>query len=92
MTATATLSDPQRARAYVEFLRPQSTKEGLEPEGRVVHCGVSWEDYLAFDQALGDNRPSPRFYYLDGDLEIMTLSAEHERIKRLLASLMDIYF
>ncbi len=92
MTATATLSDPQRARAYVEFLRPESTKEGLEPESRVVHCGVSWENYLAFDKALGDDRPGPRFYYLDGDLEIMTTSSEHERIKKWLADLMADYF
>ena len=92
MTATATLSDPQRARLYVEYLRPESTKEGLEPESRVVHCGVSWEDYLAFDKALGDDRPSPRFYYLDGDLEIMTISSEHERIKKWLADLMADYF
>ncbi len=92
MTATAILSDPQRARAYVQFLRPESTKEGLEPESRVVHCGMSWEDYLAFDQALGDDRPNPRLYYLDGDLEIMTLSAEHERIKKWLGGLLDLYF
>ncbi len=92
MTATAILSDPQRARAYVEFLRPESTKEGFEPESRVVHCGMSWEDYLAFDEALGDDRSSPRLYYLDGDLEIMTLSAEHERIKKWLGGFMDLYF
>ena len=92
MTSTATLSDPQRARAYVEFLHPEPTKEGLEPETRVVHCGMSWERYLAFDKALGDDRPSPRFYYLDGDLEIMTLSSEHERIKKSLGGSMDLYF
>ncbi len=92
MTATTTLSDPARARAYVNFLRPESTKEGLEPEGRVVHCGVSWDYYLAFDKALGDERPDPRFYFLDGDLEIMTLSAEHERIKKWLGGFLDDYF
>ena len=92
MTANATLSDPQQARAYVGFLHPQPTKEGLEPESRIVHCGVSWEFYLAFDKALGDNRPGPRFYYLDGDLEIMTTSSEHERLKKWLDACMTIYF
>ena len=89
---TATLSDPQRARAYVEFLHPGSTKEGLEPEGRVVHCGMSWEDSLAFDKALGDDRPDPRLYYLNGDLEIMTTSSEHERLKEWFGGLLEIYF
>ena len=84
-------SDPQRARAYVEFLHPEPTEEGIEPETRVVHCGMSWERYLAFDKALGDNRPGPRFYYLDEELEIMTTSKEHERIKARLAGLIAVY-
>jgi Uma2 family endonuclease len=42
---------------------------------------LSWRRYLDLDKALGDDRPGPRFYYLDGDLEIMTTSKEHERIK-----------
>ena len=53
---------------------------------------MSWEYYLAFDKALGDDRPGPRFYYLNGDLEIMTTSAEHERIKKWLADFMADYF
>jgi hypothetical protein len=28
-------------------------------------------------------RPGPRFYYLNGELEIMTTSNEHERIKEM---------
>lgn len=92
MTATPILSDPQNARAYVELLAPEPSADGLEPESRVVHCGMSWESYLAFDKALGDDRPGPRFYYLAGDLEIMTTSAEHERIKKWLADFMADYF
>ncbi len=89
---TAILSDPQQARAYVKFLHPQPTEKGLEPESRTVHCGMSWEDYLAFDKALGDDRPGPRFYYLDGELEIMTTSNEHERLIMWFVGLMDLYF
>ncbi len=91
MTATATLSDPQKARAYVEFLTPEPLADGLEPESRVIHCGMSWEYYLAFDKALGDDRSGPRFYYLDGDLEITTTSEEHERIKKWLGGFMADY-
>ena len=92
MTAIPILSDPKKARAYVEYLTPEPLADRLEPESRVVHCGMSWESYLAFDKALGDNRPGPRFYYLDGNLEIMTTSEEHERIKKYLAGFMDDYF
>ena len=92
MTATTLLSDPRTARAYVDFLVPPPAADGLEPESRIVHCGMSWERYLAFDKALGDDRPGPRFYYLDGDLEIMTTSGEHERIKKWLGGFFDLYF
>ena len=69
----------------MEFLAPDPLADGQEPEDRLVQCGLSWERYLAFDQALGDDRPGPRFCYLDGDLEIITTSQEHERIKKWLA-------
>lgn len=77
---------------YAEFVRPEPLPGGGEPEERVVFCGMSWERYLAFDKALGDDRPGPRFYYLDEELEVMTTSKEHERIKTRLADLMAVYF
>ena len=42
---------------------------------------MSWEDYIAFDRKLGDDRPSPRLYYVDGELEIVTPSAKHKTLK-----------
>ena len=78
--------------ALSELLRPEQMANGAEPEQRVILCGVSWPRYLALDQALGDDRPGPRFYYLDGELEIMSTSEEHERIKKWIAGFMDIYF
>ncbi len=41
---------------------------------------------------LGDDRPGPRLYYLDGELEIMTTSNEHERIKEWIGDLLADYF
>ena len=79
-------------RAFSKLLRPEPLADGAEPEERVIACGVSWQRYLALDKALGDDRPGPRFYYLDGDLEIMSTSEEHERIKKWIAGFMDIYF
>src|SRR2546430_2808328 len=78
--------------ASAELLQPEPREDGLEPEGRMVVCGLSWERYLAFDKRLGDDRPGPRLYYLDGELEIMTTSNEHERIKKWIGGFMDIYF
>jgi len=66
--------------------------DGTDPEERLIICGLSWQRYLDLDKALGDDRPGPRFYYLDGDLEIMTTSNEHERIKKWIGDLLRIYF
>lgn len=70
-------------------MRPELLEGGIEPEARVIICGIGWERHLALDKALGDDRPGPRFYYLDGDLEIMSTSEEHERIKTWIADFVD---
>ena len=75
-----------------ELLRPEPLAQGVVPEQRVVHCGLSWNRYLAFDKKLGADRPGPRLYFLDGELEIMTTSIEHERIKKWIGGFLDIYF
>ena len=72
----------EAARDMVKPWQPDLLVDGHEPEKRMVFTGVSWERYLDWDQALGDDRSGPRFYYLDGELEIMSVSEEHERIKK----------
>ncbi len=85
----ARAEDPQ---AFEKLLRSEPLPNGTDPETRWVLCGVSWERYLALDKALGDDRAGPRFYYLDEELEIMTTSNEHERIKKWIGDLMAVYF
>jgi Uma2 family endonuclease len=75
-----------------ELFRSEPPKNGPPPEQRIVFCGISWERYLAVDQKLGDDRPGPRLYYLEGELEIMTTSNEHERVKKWIGGLLEIYF
>jgi Uma2 family endonuclease len=75
-----------------ELLRPEPLPDGTEPEHRLVHCPISWQRYLLIDQQLGEDRPGPRLYYLDGELEIMTSSGEHERVKKWLGDLLADYF
>ena len=79
-------------REFAELLRPEPLPDGTDPEERLIICGLSWQRYLDLDKALGDDRPGPRFYYLDGDLEIMTTSNEHERIKKWIGDLLADYF
>lgn len=77
---------------FAELLRPEPLPNGTDPEERLILCGVSWQRYLDLDRALGDDRPGPRFYYLDGELEVMTTSNEHERIKKWIGGFLEIYF
>jgi Uma2 family endonuclease len=86
------LTGQDDAREFAELLRPDPLPDGTDPEERLILCGISWDRYLALDKALGDDRPGPRFYYLDGQLEIMTTSNEHERIKTWIGDLMAIFF
>jgi Uma2 family endonuclease len=75
----------------VELLKPDPTT-GVEPEQRVVYFGISWERYLAVDKKFGDDRPGPRMFYQDGELEIVTTSVEHERVKSLISASVHDYF
>src|SRR5438094_835518 len=78
--------------SYDQLLQPDALADGIEPEKRVIFCGISWNHYLTFDSELGDDRPGPRLYYFDGELEIITTSNEHERIKEWIGAFMDDYF
>jgi Uma2 family endonuclease len=56
------------------------------PEQRVVLHNVSWETYERILAEHNDCR-SPRFTFDHGELEIVTLSAEHERPSQRIADL-----
>ncbi len=75
-----------------ELLHPEPLPGGKDPEQRIVFCGLSWARYVAYDKKLGDDRPGPRLYYLDGELEIVTTSNEHERIKKWIGDFLGDYF
>jgi Uma2 family endonuclease len=59
-------------------------------EGRIVLRGLRWEDYLALLQARGHKR-WPRIVYLDGEIELMAQSGNHEWIKKCVARLVETY-
>lgn len=60
-------------------------------EQRVILQGVSWQQYEAILGTLGDNFPTLRLSYLEGTLEIMTNSPEHENLKKILGMLLETY-
>ena len=65
---------------------------GHAGEDRLISSGISWERYLEVDEALGQDRPDPRLYYLNGELEIVTTSLLHEKLKKSLGDLIGDYF
>lgn len=86
------MTGQDETRAFAELLRPEPLAAGAEREERFIICRMSWERYLALDKVMGEDRPQPRFYYLDGDLEIITTSNEHERIKKWIGDFLADYF
>jgi Uma2 family endonuclease len=69
----------------------QGEENGTSGEDRLVLSGLSWERYLEVDEALGHDRPDPRMYYLNGELEIMTTSVLHQKLKKWLGDLIGDY-
>ncbi|MEZ2251992.1 Uma2 family endonuclease [Microcoleus sp.] len=59
-------------------------------EDNLVLSGISWSQLEAVGTALAEV-PGVRLFYLDGCLEIMTLSLEHEEINGTLRSLIEAY-
>jgi Uma2 family endonuclease len=57
---------------------------------RIVSYGVPWPHFEA-QLALRGDAPVPRMAYLDGALELMSPSKDHERIKSYLGRLVEAY-
>ncbi|MEL6397816.1 MAG: Uma2 family endonuclease [Cyanobacteria bacterium J06607_6] len=70
-------------------LLTQTPEAGTEQ--RVLLHGVDWERYTALLEVLGDNFPTLRLSYLEGTLEIMTNSPEHEDLKKMIGMLVEAY-
>ncbi len=57
---------------------------------RILLSGVGWSDYQRLLDLRGE-RTLPRLTYLDGELELMSPSAEHEGLKTRLGRLIECY-
>jgi Uma2 family endonuclease len=60
-----------------------------EPDQRVFLRGLSWADFERVVVMRGGS--GPRLTFLEGALELMSPSREHERLKSLLARLLEAY-
>lgn len=99
MVASPSVLSPQRFvagnvpeafnRAMEAITNVLSQPDPSRSKGSVVLEDVSWDAYDSLLRALGDDHPSLRLTYLEGRLEIMTKSRRHERIKKLIARLLE---
>jgi Uma2 family endonuclease len=67
---------------------PWSLRDAADQRVRV--SGVTWGQYETLRSAF-DDLPAVRLTYCEGELDIMVTSPEHERIKKMLARLVEIY-
>lgn len=58
---------------------------------RIVLTGVTWEQYEALVDLFGDDPPGIRMAYLEGTIEIMSPSRRHERVKKMVARVVESY-
>jgi Uma2 family endonuclease len=72
------------ARDSIEL--PHTEEQGL------IMSDVTWEQYSTLVNAYIDEYSSPHMTYLNGVLEIITTSNEHERLKKIFARLLEMYF
>jgi Uma2 family endonuclease len=86
-----TLTRPNVRQPVFEALKnaPESPDAG---EDRLVLSGITWQQYLEIDEAFGHDRSTPRMYFYDGELEIMTVSFRHEKVKKWIGILLEDFF
>ncbi|MFB2921009.1 Uma2 family endonuclease [Aerosakkonema funiforme] len=58
---------------------------------RLVHFGMSWQQFKLLQESFADAR-GIRLAYYKGEIEIVTLSPDHESISRMITGLLIVYF
>jgi Uma2 family endonuclease len=69
---------------------PAAAPDPASIDQRVLFSGVGWGDYQRLLDLRGE-RAVPRLVYLDGELELMSPSVEHEGLKTRLGRLIEFY-
>ncbi len=63
----------------------------LRKKDAFVLSNLSWEQFEAIDKTFS-SIPNIKFRYLEGDLEILTISPEHEYFKSTISLLLEAFF
>jgi Uma2 family endonuclease len=66
------------------------SESAREADQRLIMFGVPWSGYEA-QMALRGGAPVPRVAYLDGAMELMSPSRDHERLKSYIGRLIEAY-
>lgn len=75
-------------------MTPTLLTSPLSPAAEAQHLilhGVTWQQYDALVGLFMDQFPALRMTYLEGTLELMTTSSEHERLKTILGRLIEAF-
>jgi Uma2 family endonuclease len=78
--------------ALLERLMRDADPRSEETEQCFVISGISWEQYEALLEDIGDDFPGVHVTYLEGTLEIVSPSRKHERNKSNIGLLLEAYF
>jgi Uma2 family endonuclease len=70
--------------------RNRTVEIAPEADQRLIMNGISWSGYEA-QLALRGDAPVPRIAYLDGVMELMSPSRDHERLKSYIGCLVEAY-
>lgn len=62
-----------------------------QPQEKLTLYGVTWKEYDTLVTLFMDRFPGLRMTFLEGTLEIMGTSSEHERLKTIIARLLEMY-
>ena len=62
-----------------------------KPQEKLTLYGVTWKEYDTLVTLFMDRFPGLRMTFLEGTLEIMGTSSEHERLKTIIARLLEMY-
>lgn len=60
-------------------------------EQQLILNGVTWQQYEALLDIIGDNFPGLHITYLEGTLQLMSPGRKHEFTKKIIASLLEAY-
>lgn len=70
---------------------PANEADFLREDRRFVLHGVPWETYVALRDTLDESGSGLRMTYLEGTLELMSPSRNHEDYKKIIARLVEAY-